>query len=137
MPPRARAAEERTTENGGQAQRAETAERVREPRPAGGRRAATLNLPFVTAEFRAPDHLVPTRDDMADAARGVRSWLPSGKSTLFYGGLAVTAALGAIEWPVAAAIGVGAALASRGGADPRPVRQLESEQRTSTTTTSS
>jgi hypothetical protein len=129
MPPRARTAEERA-ENGGQAQRAETAERAREAQPAGGRRAATLNLPFVTAEFRAPDHLVPTRDDVAGAARGVRSWLPSGKSTLFYGGLAVTAALGAIEWPVAAAIGVGAALASRGAADVRPARQLESEQRT-------
>ena len=46
--------------------------------------------------------------------------LPSGKSMLFFGGLAVTAAVGAIEWPVAAAIGVGSALASRGAVDPLP-----------------
>jgi hypothetical protein len=31
----------------------------------------------------------------------------------------VTAAVGVIEWPVAAAIGVGAALASRGEANPQ------------------
>jgi len=45
--------------------------------------------------------------------------LPSRSSMLFFGALAVTAAVGAIEWPVAAAIGVGSALASRGAADPR------------------
>ena len=103
MPPRARIeqAEERT-ENGGQAGRAGVE---------GGGRTATLTLPFFTAQFRAPDHLVPTRDDVAGAARGVRSMLPSGRSTLLYGGLGVTAALGVIEWPVAVAIGVGAALA--------------------------
>jgi hypothetical protein len=32
----------------------------------------------------------------------------------------VTAVVGAIEWPVAAAIGVGSALASRGAANPQP-----------------
>jgi hypothetical protein len=46
--------------------------------------------------------------------------MPSRSSMLFFGGLAVTAAVGAIEWPVAAAIGVGSALASRGAVDPRP-----------------
>jgi hypothetical protein len=84
-------------------------------------RTATLNLPFVTAQFRAPDLHVPSRDEIGAAARGARSMLPSRKAMLFYGGLAVTAAVGAIEWPVAAAIGVGTAVASRGGADPRPV----------------
>jgi hypothetical protein len=83
---------------------------------------ATLNLPFVTAQFRAPDLHVPSRDEIGAVARGARSMLPSRSSMLFFGGLAVTAAVGAIEWPVAAAIGVGSALASRGGADPRPAR---------------
>jgi hypothetical protein len=101
-----------------------TAEDVRPSQPAEGRaegsRSATLNLPFVTAQFRAPDLHVPSRQELGSAARGARSMLPSGKSMLFYGGLAVTAAVGAIEWPVAAAIGVGSALASRGALDPRP-----------------
>jgi hypothetical protein len=83
---------------------------------------ATLNLPFVTAQFRAPELHVPSRDEIGAVARGARSMLPSTSSMLFYGGLAVTAVVGAIEWPVAAAIGVGSALASRGGADPRPAR---------------
>lgn len=83
-------------------------------------RTATLDLPFVTAQFRAPDLHVPSRQELGSAARGARSMLPSRSSMLFYGGLAVTAVVGAIEWPVAAAIGVGTALASRGAADPRP-----------------
>jgi hypothetical protein len=91
-----------------------------QPAEAGGRRAATLNLPFVTAEFRAPDLHVPGRQELGNAAREARSMLPSRSSMLFYGGLAATAVVGVIEWPVAAAIGVGAALASRGAADPRP-----------------
>jgi hypothetical protein len=99
-------------------------EDVRPSRPAegsaAGRRSATLNLPFMTAQFRAPDMHVPTRDELAGAARGARSLLPSTGSALFYGGLAVVVVAGAIEWPVAAAIGVGTALASRGAADPQP-----------------
>lgn len=83
-------------------------------------RTATLDLPFVTAQFRAPDLHVPSRDEIGSAARGAWSMMPSRSSMLFYGGLAVTAVVGAIEWPVAAAIGVGTALASRGAADPRP-----------------
>ena len=101
-----------------------TAEDVRPSQPAEGgaegSRSATLNLPFVTAQFRAPSLHMPGREDLGNVARGARSMLPSGKSMLFYGGLAATAALGAIEWPVAAAIGVGSALASRGAVDPRP-----------------
>ncbi len=85
-----------------------------------GRRSASLELPFVSAQFRAPDwHLpewrLPNRGDLDAATRGARSMLPSRKSMLFLGGLAVTAVAGVIEWPVAAAIGVGSALAARGG----------------------
>jgi hypothetical protein len=87
---------------------------------AEGGRAATVDLPFVTAQFRAPDLHVPSRDELGAAARGAWSMLPSRSSMLFYGGLAVTAVVGAIEWPVAAAIGVGSALASRGAANPQP-----------------
>lgn len=85
-----------------------------------GRRSATVNLPFVTAEFRMPDMRVPSREELEAAAHGVQSLLPSRTSMLFFGGLAVTAAAGVIQWPVATAIGIGSALASRGAADPRP-----------------
>ena len=85
-----------------------------------GERSATVNLPFVTAQFRAPHLHLPGRADLDAAARGARSVLPSPKSLLFFGGLAATAVAGVIEWPVAAAIGVGTALASRGEANPEP-----------------
>jgi hypothetical protein len=102
------------------------AEEIRPERPAEGpfegHRSATVNLPFVTAQFRMPNLRTPSREDLQAAARGVRSLLPtqppSRKSMLFYGGLAVTAVAGVIEWPVATAIGIGSALASRGAADP-------------------
>jgi hypothetical protein len=83
-------------------------------RAAGGPRTATVNLPFVTAQFRAPNLRLPSRGEVGAAARGVGSYMPSPKAALYFGGLAVTAALEIIEWPVAVAIGVGTALASRG-----------------------
>jgi hypothetical protein len=99
-------------------------EDVRPERPAEGgaegERSATVNLPFVTAQFRAPHLHMPGRADLDAAARGAQSLLPSPKSLLFFGGLAATAVAGIIEWPVAAAIGVGTALASRGEANPEP-----------------
>jgi hypothetical protein len=116
------------------------------PAEAEGRRSATLNLPFMTAQFRAPELHMPGRDDLSGAARGVRSLLPSKEAALFYGGLAATAVLGAIEWPVAAAIGIGTALASKGAANPQPrggsesmpaqAETRSSEPATSGTTTS-
>jgi hypothetical protein len=87
---------------------------------AGRERTARVRLPFVTAEFRAPHLHMPGRGEVDAVARGARSLLPGPKAALYYGALAVTAAVGVIEWPVAAAIGVGAALASRGEANPQP-----------------
>ncbi|WP_214364247.1 hypothetical protein [Pseudonocardia sp. H11422] len=76
----------------------------------------------MTAQFRAPDMHVPRPSDLGGVARGAWSMLPSPTATLYYGGLVATAALGVIEWPVAAAIGIGTALASRGELDPLPRR---------------
>ncbi|WP_158850160.1 hypothetical protein [Saccharothrix deserti] len=78
-----------------------------------------MNLPFVTAQFRAPElHMpqihAPSREDVGAVVQTVRSFLPEPRTVLYFGGLAVMAALEVIEWPVAAAIGVGAALAPRG-----------------------
>jgi len=107
---------------------------VRPDRPAEGRfegkRSATVNLPFMTAQFRVPDiHMPeirmpevrpPSREDLDSAGRKALSVLPPPKTLLFFGGLAATAVIGAIEWPVAAAIGIGSALASRSAVKPEP-----------------
>jgi hypothetical protein len=103
----------RSTAEAEQTERTGNGEARREP-------TATLDLPLVTMQFRAPHLHVPGRGDVEAVARGARSWLPEPKAALYFGALAVTAALGVIEWPVAAAIGVGMALASRGEANPQP-----------------
>lgn len=105
---------------------------VRPDRPAEdrfeGKRSATIDLPFMTARFRVPDIRIPelrmpevhppTREDLDSAGRKALSVLPPPKTLLFFGGLAATAVIGAIEWPVAAAIGIGSALASREAVKP-------------------
>lgn len=102
----------------------EPADEVRPARPADGRfegrRSATVNLPFVTAQFRVPDLQPPSREELGWVVQTARSMLPSGRTLLFFGGLAATAIAGIIEWPVAAAIGVGSALAGQGATNPEP-----------------
>ncbi|HEX2296984.1 MAG TPA: hypothetical protein VHH34_00450, partial [Pseudonocardiaceae bacterium] len=76
---------------------------------------ATVNLPFVTATFRRPDLQlpqvrVPSMQEVSSAAQAVQSYLPSGRKALYFGGLAAMTAFQIIEWPVALAIGAGAAL---------------------------
>ncbi|MGI8312849.1 hypothetical protein [Saccharopolyspora hattusasensis] len=87
---------------------------TKQRKPAGDE-GTTVNLPGVTAEFHRPDHYIPTRDDLTGAAETVRGYLPSGQMIAFYGGLGALAVLSVIEWPVAAAIGVGVAVAQRAG----------------------
>jgi hypothetical protein len=77
-------------------------------------RSATVNLPFVTAQFRAPEVHLPTRKDVTSAVDSARSYMPPRDQALFYGALTVGAALAVIEWPVALAIGVGTELVRRG-----------------------
>lgn len=79
-----------------------------------GAHEATVELPFVTAQFHAPEVRVPGREDVTSAANAVRSQLPSRDHALFYGALGLSAAFAVIDWPVALAIGVGTALVSRG-----------------------
>lgn len=81
------------------------------------RRTATVNLPFVTAEFRAPDlHLpslpvrAPDRSDLTGAVSAIRSRLPSPAQAVYYAGLGVLGVLELLEWPVVLAVGVGTAL---------------------------
>lgn len=88
-----------------------------------------VNLPFVTAEFRAPHmprlsapsmprvsmpHVsMPNRRALGEGIGAARNRLPSSARAAYYGGLAIMAALQLIEWPVAVALGVGTALAGR------------------------
>ena len=83
-------------------------------------RTATVNLPFVTATFRRPDIplpriRVPNRHQALFAAQAVQSYLPSPRQAAYFGGLAALAAFEVLEWPVALAIGAGAALMGRAG----------------------
>jgi hypothetical protein len=48
---------------------------------------------------------------MTAAANTARSFLPPRKQALYYAGLAALAATEVVEWPVAAAIAVGVAIA--------------------------
>ena len=92
-----------------------------------------MNLPGVSAEFRAPDlHLptprevaraiptprevvqaMPTPHEVVRAAGAAATLLPPRDKLLYYGGLGVAAAVGVIEWPVAVAVGAGVALVDR------------------------
>jgi hypothetical protein len=114
-----------------------------EEHDAGHPRTATVNLPFVTAQFRAPDlHLPkPKAQEIGAALHTARSFLPPPRQALYYGGLALMAALEVVEWPVAAAIGVGTALAGRGGGGDRgggasKPREAESSQQKNATDSS-
>lgn len=72
--------------------------------------SVTLDLPLVTTTIRAPHFAIPAVDAVAKAAR---EHIPSRGTALFYAGLAGTAVVGLIPWPVAAAVGIGTALAQR------------------------
>lgn len=89
-----------------------------------GSSGTTVHLPFVTAQFHAPEVHVPGREEISSAANSavtqagsavsaVREQMPERDQALFYGALGGAAALSVIEWPVALAIGVGTALVSR------------------------
>ena len=83
-----------------------------EAQAAGGeRRAAHVNLPLMSAEFRAPK--IPKPGQLVQAAGSATSLLPPRNSLLYYGGLGTAALLGVIEWPVAIAIGAGIAIMQR------------------------
>lgn len=91
-----------------------TAERAEEAGKPGARKTATLHLPLVTVQFRAPQMHMPGRREMTDAGRTVTGFLPSPSRLAYYTGLGMVAAFGVIDWPVAVAIGAGTWIAQRG-----------------------
>jgi hypothetical protein len=52
---------------------------------------------------------------VGDAGRIVAGYLPPHERLAFYGGLGIAAVFGAIDWPVAAAIGIATMIARRTG----------------------
>jgi hypothetical protein len=51
---------------------------------------------------------------LGDAGRVVAGYLPPPERLAFYGGLGLAAVAGILDWPVAAAIGIGTMIARRG-----------------------
>ncbi|MFI6451493.1 hypothetical protein ACIBF6_08050, partial [Streptosporangium amethystogenes] len=74
-----------------------------------------LNLPMMTVQFRPPHVHMPhvSRQEAGQAVDAARSFLPPPERIVYYGGLGALAVAGLIEWPVAAAIGVGTMIAQR------------------------
>lgn len=58
--------------------------------------------------------VVPGWEAVTEGMRRVRRSLPTPGQCAFFGGLGALAALSVIEWPVAAAIAIGAVVAQRG-----------------------
>jgi hypothetical protein len=58
---------------------------------------------------------VPGMHYVGDAGRLMAGYLPPPERLAFYSGLGIAAVLGAIDWPVAAAIGLGTMIARRTG----------------------
>jgi hypothetical protein len=87
---------------------AQTPTAPREERAYGEARVLRLH----TAHPRVPIPYV-TPGDMMTNARTVASAIPSPRRLAFYGGLGALAIFGALEWPVAAAIGAATEVIAR------------------------
>jgi hypothetical protein len=86
----------------------------------GERRTAHLELPGMSAEFRAPQlrrPSVPSPRELLRVAGSASTFLPPPEQLLYYTGLGAAAVMGVIEWPVAIAVGAGVAVAQRSHRD--------------------
>ncbi|WP_198653722.1 hypothetical protein [Actinocorallia populi] len=99
--------------------------RRKEPRHGSG----GITVPVVTPRFTVRRLQIPTFGIAelggglaAAAGRTVSGHVPSKERLGYYAGLGALAAVGVIEWPVAAAIGVGMAVARRTGSRERAER---------------
>ncbi|MFF4775944.1 hypothetical protein [Microtetraspora fusca] len=111
---------------------------IRPERHDGHNGQFTLNLPMLSLQFHRPHmpHLeMPhmSRQEVGHAVDVARSFLPPPERVIYYGGLGALAVLGVIEWPVAAAIGVGTMLAQRGRMEESKAWSRERQTPTATT----
>lgn len=72
-------------------------------------------VPVLTPHMKVVHVPAPGMSYVGDAGRLIAGYLPPPERLAFYGGLGVAAVLGAIDWPVAAAIGIGTMIARRAG----------------------
>ncbi|GGO61015.1 hypothetical protein [Nonomuraea cavernae] len=94
----------------------------------GHKKQYTLGLPMMTIQVRPPDVHMPhigappmphvqlphiSRQELGQAVDIARSFMPPPERLAYYGALGALAVFGAIDWPVAVAIGAGAILAQR------------------------
>jgi hypothetical protein len=95
-------------------------------------RTATVPVPVITPHVTVHKVHVPTPrrlpsgHEVVDAGKAVTSVLPPPDRLAYYAGLGALAVFGVMEWPVAAAIGVGVAVAKRAGG---PGEQRPEEQK--------
>jgi len=90
---------------------------VRRPaaRRAGGTNGNGVNVPvpILTPHLKVVHVPAPGMSYVEDAGRLVAGYLPPPERLAFYGGLGLAAVLGAIDWPVATAIGLGTMIARK------------------------
>jgi hypothetical protein len=72
-------------------------------------------IPVLTPHMKVMHLRTPRMAYMEDAGRMVAAYMPPPERIAFYGGLGVAAVVGLLDWPVAAAIGIGAVVARRAG----------------------
>jgi hypothetical protein len=95
---------------------ATTTVRRRAERPSAARangNGVDVTVPVLTPHLRTVHVPTPGMSYVEDAGRVVAGYLPSPGRLAFYGGLGVAAVVGLLDWPVAAAIGIGTAIARR------------------------
>jgi hypothetical protein len=72
-------------------------------------------VPVLTPHLKTLHVPTPGMTYVGDAGRIVAGYLPSPERMAFYGGLGIAAVIGAIDWPVATAIGIGTMIARKTG----------------------
>ncbi|GAA4521627.1 MULTISPECIES: hypothetical protein [Nonomuraea] len=96
----------------------------------------TLDLPMMSIQLHKPDMKLPhvpmphiSKQEMGHAVDVAKSILPPPERVAYYGALGALAVFGVVEWPVAAAIGVGTVIAQRargnGNGKPTSARKPE------------
>jgi hypothetical protein len=87
-------------------------------------------VPVLTPHLKVLHVRTPGMSYVEDAGRVVAGYLPPADRLAFYGGLGVAAVLGAIDWPVAAAIGIGTMIARKTGRGAGGMRSRPQRSRT-------
>lgn len=77
---------------------------------------AEIPVPVVTPHVKVMRVPVPGLSLVGDMGRVAAEYLPPPDRLVFYGGLAAAAAIGILDWPVAAAVGIGTLVARRAAA---------------------